>query len=63
MWWGYIVARVGLRRNAYRILVVKYEGKKRLRMFRLRWANIEIDLKQRKFEVAEKKLLSQGMGE
>jgi hypothetical protein len=38
-----MVARVGLRRNAYRILVVKSEGKERLGMFRRKWENIKMD--------------------
>ena len=39
----YLVAHVGLRRNAYRILVGKSEGKERLGMFKSRWENIKMD--------------------
>jgi hypothetical protein len=45
-WPGY-VARMGEKKNAYRILVGKLEGKKRLGRPRRRWVkNIKIDLRE-----------------
>jgi hypothetical protein len=45
-WVGY-VARMGKRRNAYRILVGKPEGKRPLGRPRRRWVdNIKIDLRE-----------------
>jgi hypothetical protein len=44
-WVGH-VARMGKKRNAYRILMVKPEGKRPLVRLRLKWVdNIEIDLR------------------
>ena len=47
------MARVGLRRIAYKILVGKSEGKERLRMLRRRWENIKMDFKQIKFDIVD----------
>jgi hypothetical protein len=45
MRWAWHVARMGERRNVYRLLVGKPEGKKPLRRPRCRWVdNIRIDL-------------------
>jgi hypothetical protein len=45
-WAGY-VARVGKKRNAYRILVGKHEGKRPLARSRRRWEdNIKMDLRE-----------------
>jgi hypothetical protein len=46
-WIGY-VARMGAKRNAYRILAGKPEGKRPLGKPRRRWVdNIEMDLRER----------------
>jgi hypothetical protein len=46
MRWAWHVARMGAKRNAYRILVGKPEGKRPLRRPRHRWVdNIKIDLR------------------
>jgi hypothetical protein len=45
MRWAWYVARMGMRRNAYRILVGKPEGKRSLGRPRHRWVdNIKMDL-------------------
>jgi hypothetical protein len=47
MRWAGHVARMGEKRNAYRILVEKPEGKRPLRRPRRRWMdNIKIDLRE-----------------
>jgi hypothetical protein len=47
MRWAEHVARMGQKRNAYRILVGEPEGKRPLRRSRPRWAdNIETDLRE-----------------
>jgi hypothetical protein len=47
MRWAGNVARTGQKRNAYRILVEKPEGKRHLGRPRRRWAdNIKVDLKR-----------------
>jgi hypothetical protein len=47
MRWAGHVARMGERRNAYRILVVKPEGKRPLGRPRRRWVdNIKMDLRE-----------------
>jgi hypothetical protein len=47
MRWTGQVARIGEKRNAYRILVVKPEGKRPLGRPRRRWVdNIKIDLRE-----------------
>jgi hypothetical protein len=47
MRWAGHVARTGERRNAYRILVVKPEGRRPLGRPRRRWVeNIKIDLRE-----------------
>jgi hypothetical protein len=47
MRWAGHVARVGLKRNAYMILVEKSEGKRSMRRPRRRWVdNIKMDLKE-----------------
>jgi hypothetical protein len=47
MRWAGHVARVGEKRNAYRILVGKLEGRRPLGRHRRRWAdNIKIDLRE-----------------
>jgi hypothetical protein len=47
MRWAGHVARMGEKRNAYRILVGKLEGKRPLGRPRRRWVyNIEIDLRE-----------------
>jgi hypothetical protein len=47
MRWTKYVARMGERRNAYRILVGKAEGKRPLGRSRRRWVdNIEMDLRE-----------------
>jgi hypothetical protein len=48
MIWAGHVARMGENRNAYRILMVKSEGKRPLGRPRLRWVdNIKMDLRDR----------------
>jgi hypothetical protein len=48
MRWAGHVARMGEKRNAYRILVGNLEGKRPLRRPRHRWVeNIKIDLRER----------------
>jgi hypothetical protein len=45
--WAGLVARMGAKRNAYRILVEKPEGKRPLGRPRRRWVdNIKMDLRQ-----------------
>jgi hypothetical protein len=45
--WAGLVARMGEKRDAYRILMGKSEGKRPLRRPRLRWVdNIKIDPKE-----------------
>jgi hypothetical protein len=47
MRWAGHVARIGEKRNAYRILVVKPEGKRPLERPRHRWVdNIKMDLRE-----------------
>jgi hypothetical protein len=47
MRWAELVARMGKKRNAYRILVGKPEGKRPLGRSRRRWVdNIKIDLRE-----------------
>jgi hypothetical protein len=47
MRWAGHVARIGEKRNAYRILVGKPEGKKQLGRPRRRWVdNIKMDLRE-----------------
>jgi hypothetical protein len=47
MKWGGHVARMGEKRNAYKILVEKPEGKRPLGRPRRRWVdNIKIDLRE-----------------
>jgi hypothetical protein len=47
MRWAGHVARIGEKRNAYRILVGKPEGKKQLGIQRLMWFdNIKMDLRE-----------------
>jgi hypothetical protein len=51
MRWEGHVARMGEKRNVYRILVVKPEGKRPLRRKRRRWQNnIKMDLKKGSME-------------
>jgi hypothetical protein len=48
MRWAGHVAHMQAKRNAYRILVLKPKGKRRLGRTRRRWAdNIKMDLKER----------------
>jgi hypothetical protein len=47
MRWAGLVARMGEKRNAYRILVGKVEGKRRLGRLGCRWVdNIRMDLRE-----------------
>jgi hypothetical protein len=47
MRWAGLVARMGEKRNAYRILVGKAEGKRPLGRTRLRWVDsIKMDLRE-----------------
>jgi hypothetical protein len=41
----YVVARMGMRRNTYRVLVGKSEGKKRLGMLTCKCENIKMEFK------------------
>lgn len=51
MRWAGKVARMGTRKGAYRVVVVKYEGKRQLRRPRRRQAsNIRKDLKEISWE-------------
>jgi hypothetical protein len=48
MRWAWQVAQMGEKRNAFRILVGKLEGKRSLGRHRRRWVdNIKIDLRER----------------
>jgi hypothetical protein len=46
MRWAEHVTRTGEKRNAYRILVGKPEGKRSLGRPRRKWVNIKMDLKR-----------------
>jgi hypothetical protein len=51
MRWAAYVARMGDKRNAYRTLVGKPEGKRPLRRPRRRWVgNIKMDLREREWD-------------
>jgi len=53
--WAGHVAPIGVRRGAFRVLVGKPEGKRRLGSSRLRWKdnNIKMDLQKVGFEVMD----------
>jgi hypothetical protein len=52
MWWAWNVARLGDKKNVYRILVGKPEGKRPLGRPRCRWVdNIKMDLGEREDEM------------
>jgi hypothetical protein len=54
------VARIGEKRNAYRILVGKPEGNKPLRRTRRRWVdNIKVDLRERGWDGVDRIYLAQ----
>jgi hypothetical protein len=54
MGWAEHVARLGEKRNLYKILVGKPEGKRRLEIHRRRWEdNIRIDLRETGWEFVD----------
>jgi hypothetical protein len=61
MRWAGQVARLGKKRNAYRILVGKPEGKKPLGIPRRRWVdNIKMDFKEVGWDGMDSIVLAQG---
>jgi hypothetical protein len=44
--WARHVARMGVKRNAYRILMGKPEGMRPIGRFRYRWKDIKMDLRE-----------------